>query len=132
MPVTTSEMLSVIAQWAASVYPHQPSHKVCIYFHGMAEPVCLPLVPGVPGAQAEASVDEKGKGLSPVVLDILKVLREVGAPMTCMRLMEEFARRGLEWSKRSVDSYLAEMVRDGTLENPEAARPRGYRLPQNA
>ena len=47
MPVTTSEMLSVIAQWAATVYPHPPS-KICIHFHGMAEPVCLPLTPAAP------------------------------------------------------------------------------------
>jgi hypothetical protein len=73
--------------------------------------------------------EEKGKGISPVVADVLRVLRAAGTPLTGTRIMEEMARAGIEWSKRSVDGYLAEMVADGTLENPDGARPRGYRLP---
>ena len=38
------------------------------------------------------------------------------------------AKRRMEWSQRTVSGYLAQMVEDGTLDNPPDARPRGYRL----
>ena len=75
---------------------------------------------------------ERGPCISPIVLDILRVLREAGQPLTGMRLMEELASRDIEWSKTSVEHYLASMVKDGTLENPPDARPRGYRFPESA
>jgi hypothetical protein len=43
-PDNTAEMLRVVAQWAATIYLFPPS-KVCIYFHGLSEPVVLPMVP---------------------------------------------------------------------------------------
>jgi hypothetical protein len=90
--------------------------------------VVLPLPAGAV-SDAKLPGKEEGKGLSRVVLDILKVLREAGKPLTCIRILVEFHNKGLEWSKASVESYLAAMVADGILENPPDARPRGYRLP---
>jgi hypothetical protein len=72
--------------------------------------------------------DEPGNGVSPVILDILATLREVGKPLTTTRLMEEMEKRRRHWNQRSVSHYLARMVEDGTLVNDPEARPRGYRL----
>ena len=90
--------------------------------------VVLPLPAGAV-SDAESPGEEKGKGLSRVVLDILVVLREAGRPLTGFGILEAMAMKNLEWSKASVESYLAAMVADGILENPPDARPRGYRLP---
>jgi hypothetical protein len=106
-----------------------------IFFSEPLPPLVLPLVPlaalpqqAQPPAEPAA---EKGRALSPVVLDILTVLRESGKPMTTTRILEAMARRQppMEWSARSVSDYLARMVEDGTLENVQDGSPRGYRLP---
>jgi hypothetical protein len=82
--------------------------------------------PGEP--QPGADHGENGRPISQIPLDILATLRAVGKPMTTTRLLEEFAKQGLQWSDRAVKGHLAEMVKDGTLENAEDAKPRGYRL----
>ena len=77
----------------------------------------------------EPAPGEKGQVISPIALDILKVIEESPVPLTGTRLLEAMARRGMEWSRTSVENHLASMIRDGTLENPGTAKPRGYRIP---
>jgi hypothetical protein len=60
--------------------------------------VVLPLPLGAV-SDAEAPGEEKGKGLSRVVLDILVVHREAGRPLTGLGILEKMAKKNLEWSK---------------------------------
>ncbi|HZT80909.1 MAG TPA: sigma-70 family RNA polymerase sigma factor [Gemmataceae bacterium] len=78
----------------------------------------------------DASGDGPGRPASQCVVDILATLEEVGRPLTRTRLLVEMIRQGREWSERTVAGYLARMVEDGTLLNPDGARPPGYRLPE--
>jgi hypothetical protein len=77
-----------------------------------------------------AEAGEKGRGLSQIPLDILAILESAARPLTTTQLLAEMSKRRMEWSQRAVSEHLARMVEDGTLENPEGARPRGYRLPE--
>ena len=91
----------------------------------------IPLPSGQPAPLVQAE-GERGRPISQIRLDILTVLREAGKPLTTTRLLEAMALRKppMEWSERSVSEHLARMVEDGTLENPDGARPRSYRFPQ--
>jgi Ribonuclease R winged-helix domain len=60
--------------------------------------------------------------------DILRILREVGKPLTRTALLSEMAKRGIEWSDRSLSSWLSRMVNDGVLLNNAYKKPCGYRL----
>ena len=75
--------------------------------------------------------DERASPRNPIqhrcIKDILATLREVGRPLTTNRLLEEMARRGHDWSERTVAQYLKVLMEDGTIENPPDAKPRGYR-----
>lgn len=94
-------------------------------YHG--QPVLvLPLNPTIP---ADPDAGERGRVISQIPLDIIAVLESVGRPLTTTQLLAEMNSRRMEWSQRAVSEHLAEMVRDGTLLNPEGAKPRGYRLP---
>jgi hypothetical protein len=92
-----------------------------------------PFAVNLPTAQTQhpetsTQEDEHGLSLPRPIQDILRTLREVDRPLSRTRLLEEMGRRGMDWSDRTVARYLAELMADGTIENPETARPRGYRI----
>lgn len=78
----------------------------------------------------EEPLDERRRGLAPCLLDILATLRDVGEPLTKIRLQEEMEKRQRLWGERTVDHYLKVLMEDGVIDNPKDARPRGYRLPE--
>jgi hypothetical protein len=83
--------------------------------------VILPLAP--------AHVPVEGGGRN-VPLEVVKVLREAGRPMTGVLVLEALEKRGVRISKTTLDHLLARMVSDGDLQNPgSAGKPPGYRLP---
>jgi DNA-binding response OmpR family regulator len=116
-----------------------PSH-ILIHFHNSPVPFSTPITSETspPPTKAEAVEsptpsnptipEEHGLSLSPVIQGILRTLREAGRPLSRTRLLEEMGKRDMDWSERTVACYLAELMADGTIENPEDARPRGYRL----
>ena len=128
--MTTAEFLQALRSWTTEQAPGLlPSHLM-IHFHNSTTPLQLPIGPYV--AATSAADERHGRGLSPCVLDILAVLREIKRPLSRTRLLEEMARRGMDWNERTVAGYLARLVEDGTLENPPEARPRGYRLSETS
>jgi hypothetical protein len=128
--MTTPELLAAVRAWAAVHYPSCPLEYITIHLRYLPVPVQLAEGPSVaPGVAQEASSGEKGPGIHRCTRDILRTLREAGKPLTKTRLLEEMERLGFEWSESMVCRRLAEMMSDGTLENPDDARPRGYRLP---
>jgi hypothetical protein len=60
-----------------------------------------------------------------VPLEVLKLLREAGKPLTCLAVLEELERRGVPIGKSTLDRLLAKMVSDGDLANPQARSRRG-------
>ncbi len=132
VPVDNHQLLASIRAWAAVNYPACPLEYVSIHLRYLPVPIRLAASHPSPQIAQESRGDqEKVKGLSPVILDILKVMREIKSPLSRTRLLEEMAKRGMDWNERTVAGYLARLVEDGTLENPEDSRPRGYRLPEN-
>jgi hypothetical protein len=92
--------------------------------------VVLPLnkAPAGQGGRFDEPREERGKGLHPCVEHILAVLREAGRPLTGMRILEEMAKKGIEWSKTTVETHVADMMRDGIIENVQEGKLRGYRI----
>ena len=133
-PPNAREMLATVRAWLALNYPGCTLECVKIRVYGIKKsiriyesPVPVPVATEIP--KDTVAEDERGaRGLSPVLLDILKVLREVKRPLTRTRILEEMGRRGMDWSDRAVAGYLARLVEDGTLINDPEARPKGYRL----
>lgn len=62
-----------------------------------------------------------------VPLEIIKVLREAGKPLTGVLVFEALLARGVRTSDRTVNGHLAELVKDGTLQ--KGTDGKGYRLP---
>ena len=83
-----------------------------------------------PERAEEVSNPDAETHFSACIPDILDVLEKAAKPLTTTRILAALSQAGKEWSDRTVSTYLALMVRDGTLENPEGAKPRGYRLPE--
>jgi hypothetical protein len=126
--MSTSELLRAVALWGEAHYPGVPLAAISLHFHGLIQAVQLPVPPQL-AASLPPAEPEPGRPISPCVVDILDVLQAAGVPLTTTRLLAELAKAGKEWSERTVKGYLAEMVKDGTLTNPEGVTPRGYRLP---
>jgi hypothetical protein len=134
---STADLLRLVAAWCAEVYPGLPVAKVCVHFHGLPEPVTLPMPPfaaqpahghAPEAAGVSGTAEDRGKPVSQIPLDILSILRDAGRPLTTTLLLAEMSKRRMEWSDRAVQRHLAEMVQDGTLDNPDGVKPRGYRL----
>jgi hypothetical protein len=70
----------------------------------------------------------RGRALSRCVLDILATLREAGKPLTETKLLEALAKAGYDWSRTHVERHIKGMMADGTLENVQEGRQRGYRV----
>ena len=128
------ELSEAIRRYADENLPGRTPLRFLLVTNEDKKPIRLPILGQrghAPESPPETSQsEEKGRGNSPVVRDILKTIREVGRPLTKTRLLDEMAARGMEWSERAVGGWLARLVDEGTLDNPEEARPRGYRLPE--
>lgn len=129
--MNTPELLACVRTYLALHHPGLvPSHLTVAFFN-QAAPLQLPIGPALAPTADAASQDERGgPRISPCAMDILDVLEAAGKPLATTALLAALARAGKEWSRSHVEKHLADMVRDGTLENPESARPRGYRLPE--
>lgn len=132
--MNTPELLAALRSWAEANCPGLlPSHVVLHFFNSLT-PLQLPFGTAIAAPAQTQSIegqrkeDKTGNGLSPVILDILATLREVGKPLTTTRLIEEMEKRRRHWSERTIAGYLARLVQDGALENDPNAKPRGYRL----
>jgi hypothetical protein len=132
------ELLAAVRAWAAANYPGCPLEFVAVHLRYLPVPIQLADAPGAAAAAARPNDndEEEGRGKSGVdacTADVLAALRAVGRPLTKTRLLEEMAARARrresgEWSESTVCRRLANLMEDGTIENPEGARPRGYRL----
>ncbi len=60
---------------------------------------------------------------------ITRVLHDVNHRLTTNKVIEELQGRNLLWGESTVKRALAEMVREGELNNRRSPRPRGYGLP---
>lgn len=125
------ELLGIVRAWAATNYPGCPLKFITIHLRHIKVPIRLA---GHPGAAPAPAEEERGRtGLHPCTRAILALLREAGRPLTKSRLIElldEGARGGRweDWSESTINRRLAELMDDGTITNPDDARPRGYRL----
>lgn len=110
-----------------------PEHPICLPLVGITGNGRTPPPPTrrmVPADDPEEMTEGCTPALHPCVVAILTTLREHGKPLTKTRLFEEMARRQHHWSETTTMKYMKNLIDDGTVENPEAARPRGYRLPE--
>jgi hypothetical protein len=64
-----------------------------------------------------------------VPLEILKLVRSAGKPLTGLLIFEGLIQRGVPIGKSTLDHLLAKMVSEGDLANPPGVKPAGYRLP---
>lgn len=127
------ELFAAIHCFVAANWPGRLPVRATIHLSDGAK-IHLP-VPPAPAPVAASPAEESSAGgenrFYRCMPDILHVLRESPQPLTGLRIKAALYEAGKEWSDRWVDEMLARMVRDGTLENPADARPRGYRLPAN-
>lgn len=126
------ELLAVVRAWAQTNYPGCPVEYITIHLRFLPVPVQLADSPVQLVERQEAEepeTTEPDQRHSRCIDDILDVLTKAGRPLTTTLIMSALGKAKKEWSQRYVEKLLAQMVRDGTIENPEGARPRGYRLP---
>ena len=126
--MSNAELFVAVERWALANYGLR-AEGVAIRIRGLAEPVSLPIFTTAPPAAPNAEDEKDHRGLSPVLLDVLAVLREATRPLSRTLILEELAKRGKLWNERTVAGYLAQLVQDGTLENIQEGKQRGYRLP---
>ena len=134
--ITNRELLALARAWAESNYPGCRLESISIRCSYLERPVTL--VAGPPVALARegradpAGYEHEDEELPLCVREILQTLREAQRPLSLTLLKEEMDRRGRGYSRSTLAHYCAELVQDGTLDNPPEARPRGYRLPEES
>ncbi len=124
---TTPELLAALRSWLADQAPGLVPSHISVHFFNHPTPMQLPFGPAI-APPAPTEDDGNGRRHSKCIDDILDVLTKAKKPLTTTLILSELAKAGKEWSERYVSKLLAEMVRDGTLDNPSGVRPRGYRL----
>lgn len=127
-PSPLSQLLNAVRQFVARELPGRTPKRLSIHLHEDAEPVSLP-IPG-PAAPADAPAEADAPATSKCAIDIILTLQEVGHRLTTTRLLTELSRRDREWSERSVATWLARLVEEGTLTKDPRAKPPGYGLPE--
>jgi hypothetical protein len=80
------------------------------------------------GPPAEAATAPDDPALQQCARDVVRVLREVGRPLTPLEILEEMATRHLGWRESAVRHVLADLTSDGVLAEGAGARPRTYAL----
>jgi hypothetical protein len=78
--------------------------------------------PGVPGRETIAQCGQ----------DILRVLREVGRPLTTLEILEELVHRHLSWRESTVSHTLADLVAEGLVQDTNGHGPRRHGLAKAA
>lgn len=129
---TLPELFALVHGVMAENWPSRLPVKITIYLHG-GEAIELPVPPASAGSTPAGEVQaesEAGEEANHCIGDILTVLQTARHPMTGTRIMDALGRVNKTWSKRWVEKHLADMVKDGTLDNPKGVRPLGYCLPE--
>ena len=131
--MNTQQLLAALRAWLAEQAPGLVPSVLTVAFHNSATPLTLPIVPlasvSPTGNESVAEEPEHNQRFYRCMEDILAILETSDVPLTGLRIKSKLAHAGKEWSDRWVDEMLARMVRDGTLEDLQEGRPRGYRLP---
>jgi len=134
MPYTLSGLIDYVRSFVAENLPGCAASDLDITLIGQQRPFHVPIVSG-PMASAAAPPADLGEQNGPrfyeLMGDILEVVTAARRPLTNLAVKAALAKTGKEWSDRWIDEMLARMVKDGALDNPPNARPRGYRLPEN-
>jgi hypothetical protein len=76
----------------------------------------------------EAPPPPAGSAVSPVVVEILKILKDAGKALTAILILVEMVRRKMPWSEQAVRRQLDALAREGTL----LFKPPPRRLPAPA
>ena len=130
--MTNAELFAAVERWAQANYG-RPAESVAIRVCGIPKRISFPILIAaqpVPARERERGNRHEDEPLPLCVQEILQTLREAAKPLSLTLLKQEMDRRGRSYSRSTLAHYCAELVQDGTLENPEEARPRGYRLPE--
>lgn len=146
--VSNRQLLEMARAWVAANYPGCPLEYISIHCRHLSAAVRLADGPPCPlaatpssgdaeappssgGDEATAEEERSGdrtNGVNGCLLEILVTLKEVGQPLTEPLLRRQMAKRGYICHERTIKRRLAELMADGTIENPPGARPPGYRL----
>lgn len=130
------ELLASVRAWAAANYPGCPLEYIEISCRFLATPIRLADAP-CPESALQGTVPRGGDGaderadndgISLCTKEILQTLLEAGHPLTLTMLKQEMAKRRFLWHERTLKRYLAELMEEGTIDNPKGVRPPGYRL----
>ena len=60
--------------------------------------------------------------------DLVRVLREVGRPLTTLEILDELVHRHLNWRESTVSHTLAELIDQGLVQEKAGDGPRRYLL----
>jgi hypothetical protein len=60
--------------------------------------------------------------------DIVRVLREVGRPLTTLEILDELVHRHLNWRESTVSHTLAELMDQGLVQDKTSEGPRRHML----
>jgi hypothetical protein len=72
-----------------------------------------------PGAPVEEVLARCGQ-------DILRVLREVGRPLTTLEILDELVHRHMSWRESTVSHTLAELTAQGLIRESDDSGPRRH------
>ena len=141
MPYTMTDLVAFLLRFCAENLPGLIPDDVDIHFKNRDKPFNVPLAqlqalpllppPSPPPVMAEQDEEPMQGRFYELMGDILEVLTAAKRPLTNLAVKAALAKAGKEWSDRWVDEMLSRMIKDGAIENPEKAKPRGYRLPEN-
>jgi len=144
MPYNVGEIIAAVTRFFQENLPLHTNQEIDIDAHILVRGerrrfhLFVPSLRRGKGAAAPTLVEElphdndrnerRGPMLHRCKKEILATLREVKKPLSKTRLFEEMARLGYEWGDTTIMKHVGDMMEDGTIENPEDAKPRGYRL----
>lgn len=82
----------------------------------------------LPPAPTAPTSAQNGSGEKGCRKRILTVLEDAGRRLILAEIMDEFQSRRYEDSERTVQRHLAELIKDGLIDNDQDADPSGYGL----
>lgn len=138
MAMGLPEFTLAVQRFVQDNFPSAVPLRVAIYLVNQPRPIVFPVLSRSSPAEGTTSLEDTtvedspshhAKGELPrPIKEILATLRHANRPLTKIQLMEELTEMGYEWCERTLDKYMKVLMEDGVVENPIAARPRGYRL----